>query len=166
MVMTRRLVLQSARAVGRYPSSYNVVGVGSRATCGTQPPVMGNLEHDVLYIPVARGFPVVDAFYFVKSLTGNAVGVDVVADAGAGEHWTLVRAQVKRQSEHGTSTYAVNDFMAKTVQLFNDLAKLRDSLTLEMIYVQHVGGKPIARWERCEKSKQCTLNEHQAALAL
>ncbi|KAH8607668.1 putative retrotransposon hot spot protein 4 (RHS4) [Trypanosoma vivax] len=102
MVITRRLVLQSARAVGSFPRSYSVFSVGSRVKCGTQPPVMGNAEHDVLYIPVAREFPVVDAFYFVKSLTGNAVGVDVVADAGAGEHWTLVCVQVTRQSKHGT----------------------------------------------------------------
>ncbi|KAH8615953.1 putative retrotransposon hot spot protein 4 (RHS4) [Trypanosoma vivax] len=159
-------VLLSARAVGRCPSSYKMLDIGSRVKCGTQPPVMGNVEHDVLYIPVAREFPVVDAFYFVKSLAGNAVGVDVMADAGAGEHWTLVCVQVTRQSKHGTSTYAVNDFMAKMAQLFNGWAQLRDSLALEMIYVQHVDSKPITRWQRCEKSKQCTLGERRAALAL
>ncbi|KAG8340810.1 putative retrotransposon hot spot protein 4 (RHS4) [Trypanosoma vivax] len=165
MVITRRLVLQSARAVWSCPRSYNVLSVGSRVKCGTEPPVIGNVEHDVLYIPVAREFPVVDAFYFVKSLTGNAVGVDAVADAGAGEHWTLVCVQVTRQSKHDT-TYAVNDFMSRMAQLFNGWAQLRDSLALEMIYVQHVDSKPITRWQRCEKSKQCTLNERQAAFAL
>ncbi|KAH8617486.1 putative retrotransposon hot spot protein 4 (RHS4) [Trypanosoma vivax] len=165
MVITRRLVLQSARAVWSCPRSYNVLSVGSRVKCGTEPPVIGNVEHDVLYIPVAREFPVVDAFYFVKSLTGNAVGVDAVADAGAGEHWTLVCVQVTRQSKHGT-TYAANDFMSRMAQLFNGWAQLRDSLALEIIYAQHVDSKPITRWQRCKTSKQCTAIELQAALAL
>ncbi|CCD19154.1 putative retrotransposon hot spot protein 4 (RHS4) [Trypanosoma vivax] len=159
-------VLLSACAVGRCPRSYKMLDIGSRVKCGTQPPVMGNVEHDVLYIPVAREFPVVDAFYFVKSLAGNAVGVDVVADARGGERWALACVQVTRQSKHGTTTYAVNDFMANMAQLFNGWAQLRDSLALEMIYVQHVDSKPITRWQRCKKSKQCTLNERQAALAL
>ncbi|CCD19458.1 putative retrotransposon hot spot protein 4 (RHS4) [Trypanosoma vivax] len=158
-------VLLSARAVGRCPSSYKVLDIGSRVKCGTQPPVMGNVEHDVLYIPVVREFPFVNAFYFVKSLTGSAVGVDVMADAGAGEHWTLVCVQVTKQSKHDT-TYAVNDFMSRMAQLFSGWVELRDSLALEMIYAQHVDSKPITRWQRCKKSKQCTLGERQAAYAL
>ncbi|CCD21774.1 hypothetical protein, conserved in T. vivax [Trypanosoma vivax Y486] len=75
-------VLVSARAVGRCPRSYKMLDIRSRVKCGTQPPVMGNVEHDVLYIPVAREFPVVGAFYFAEVLAGSAVGVDVMLTRG------------------------------------------------------------------------------------
>ncbi|KAG8338772.1 hypothetical protein TRVL_10403 [Trypanosoma vivax] len=106
--------------------------------------MMADVEHDVLCIPEAREIHIIDAFYFVKALTGDAVGVNAVAVAGAGEQWAFVCVQVTRQSEHDTSTYAVNDFMSRMAQLFNGWAQLRDRLALETICMQHVDWKPIA----------------------
>ncbi|RNE95210.1 retrotransposon hot spot (RHS) protein, partial [Trypanosoma conorhini] len=89
-----------------------------------------DVECGALYVPSARGFPLVDAFFFVDAPRKTAVGLQ-----------TTVRGS--HHSQPGT-VRRLSECMA---QCFNGWEAFAADLSWEIIYVRHGGSAPTNAWE-------------------
>ncbi|PWU86222.1 putative retrotransposon hot spot (RHS) protein [Trypanosoma cruzi] len=92
-----------------------------------------DVECGVLYVTEVEKFPLVDAFFFVKSNPMTLVGLRM---ATAGEHHTL------------TST--VRQFNEYLAAYFNGWEELSRQLSWEIIYVQHADSTPMNDLQGCD----------------
>ncbi|EKG07930.1 retrotransposon hot spot (RHS) protein, putative [Trypanosoma cruzi] len=104
----------------------------------------------VLYKPEAKNFPLVDAFFFVKS-----------------NPMTLVGLRMATASEHHTTASTVRQFTECLAAYFNDWEESSQELSWEMIYVQHADSTPMTGWQRCDvdNSDNVSKKENQRIAA-
>ncbi|KAH8615408.1 putative retrotransposon hot spot protein 4 (RHS4) [Trypanosoma vivax] len=163
----RGSVLTNARAVGRYPHSYRMFDLGDADERAPAPVPVEAVQSGLLYIPGDRCFPVVDAFYFVTAPAGGAAGSKRRRGAACeSERWTLVGVQVTRRHAHGTTTFAVNDFVCRLASFFGNWAQVERKLSWEIIYVQHAASQPMERRQRCTATVREAGDKCQEALTL
>ncbi|EAN94683.1 retrotransposon hot spot (RHS) protein, putative [Trypanosoma cruzi] len=92
-----------------------------------------NINYQVLYMPVARDFPLVDCFFFVES-----------------PRRTLVGLRMTTAGEHHTTTSTVWQFTQYLSEFFNGWGEFSQGLSWEIIYVQDADGTPMNDWQRCD----------------
>ncbi|RNC36327.1 retrotransposon hot spot (RHS) protein [Trypanosoma cruzi] len=92
-----------------------------------------DVECGVLYVTEVENFPLVDAFFFVKSNPMTLVGLRM---ATAGEHHKI------------TST--VRQFTECPAVYFNGWKKSSRDMSWDIIYVQHADSTPMNDWQRCD----------------
>ncbi|KAH8608457.1 putative retrotransposon hot spot protein 4 (RHS4) [Trypanosoma vivax] len=159
----RGSVLTNARAVGRYPHSYRMFDLGDADE--RVPVPVEAVQSGLLYIPGDRCFPVVDAFYFVTAPAGGAAGSKRRRGAACeseSERWTLVGVQVTRRHAHGTTTFAVNDFVCRLASFLATGRRWRGSSRgdhLRAACCQPADGKAPAvhsdcegGWDKCQEA--------------
>ncbi|EKG06704.1 retrotransposon hot spot (RHS) protein, putative [Trypanosoma cruzi] len=91
-----------------------------------------NIEYQTLYKPVAKNFPLVDGFFFMKS-----------------PQKTLVGLQITTASEHHTIPSTVELFTERMESYFNGWEEFAQGLSWEIIYIQHADSTPMKGWQRC-----------------
>ncbi|PWU85379.1 putative retrotransposon hot spot (RHS) protein [Trypanosoma cruzi] len=91
------------------------------------------MDHWVLYEPKVKNFPLVDAFFFVKTNPKTLVGLRM-ATAG----------------EHHTTTSTVRQFTEYLAAYFNGWEELSRDMSWEIIYVQHADSTAMNGWQRCD----------------
>ncbi|RNF01523.1 putative retrotransposon hot spot (RHS) protein [Trypanosoma rangeli] len=94
-----------------------------------------DVRRQVLYVPGAEGFPLLDTFFFVESPRRTMVGLQT----------TPAKA---RQIATNTAKQ-LNDHMA---EFFNGWEKFARSLPWEIVYVQRGGKETIHAWQGCGAS--------------
>ncbi|RNF13352.1 retrotransposon hot spot (RHS) protein [Trypanosoma cruzi] len=92
-----------------------------------------NINYRVLYIPVARKFPLVDGFFFMET-----------------PRRTLVGLQMTTAGEHHTTTSTVRQFTQYLSKFFNGWEEFAQGLSWEIIYVRHADSTPMNDWRRCD----------------
>ncbi|RNC46993.1 putative retrotransposon hot spot (RHS) protein [Trypanosoma cruzi] len=92
-----------------------------------------NINYQVLYVPVARNFPLVDGFFFMET-----------------PRRTLVGLQMTTAGEHHTKTSTVRQFTQYLSEFFNGWEEFAQGLSWEIIYVQHADSTPMNGWQRCD----------------
>ncbi|RNF13360.1 putative retrotransposon hot spot (RHS) protein [Trypanosoma cruzi] len=111
-------------------------------------PARINLECGVLYEPIVRNFPLVDALFFMQS-----------------PRRTLVGLQITTANAHHTQTSTVRLFKERMASYFNGWDELSRDLSWEIIYVQHTDSTPIRGWQRCDDSANLTEAENREIAA-
>ncbi|ORC83397.1 retrotransposon hot spot (RHS) protein, partial [Trypanosoma theileri] len=99
------------------------------------------IEYNMLYHPSISNFPLVDAFYFVKSPEGTV---------------TLIGIQATTATIHETTVTAVIEFNKYLKNCFSDWTDVSKEVSWEIIYIQPYGTderRQIKKWQGC------TLNE-------
>ncbi|PWV14650.1 putative retrotransposon hot spot (RHS) protein [Trypanosoma cruzi] len=92
-----------------------------------------DVECGVLYVTEVENFPLVDAFFFVKSNPMTLVGLRMAAAGG-----------------HHTTTSTVRQFTEYLAAYFNGWEELSRQLSWEIIYVQHADSTPMNDWQGCD----------------
>ncbi|PWU87771.1 putative retrotransposon hot spot (RHS) protein [Trypanosoma cruzi] len=92
-----------------------------------------DVECGVLYVTEVENFPLVDAFFFVKS-----------------NPMTLVGLRMAAAGEHHTTTSTVRQFTEYLAAYFNGWEELSRQLSWEIIYVQHADSTPMNDWQGCD----------------
>ncbi|RNC34743.1 retrotransposon hot spot (RHS) protein, partial [Trypanosoma cruzi] len=92
-----------------------------------------DVECGVLYVTEVENFPLVDAFFFVKSNPMTLVGLRMAAAGG-----------------HHTTTSTVRQFTEYLAAYFNGWKELSRQLSWEIIYVQHADSTPMNDWQGCD----------------
>ncbi|KAH8606507.1 putative retrotransposon hot spot protein 4 (RHS4) [Trypanosoma vivax] len=67
---------------------------------------------------------------------------------------------------HGTTTFAVNDFVCRLASFFGNWAQVERKLSWEIIYVQHAASQPMERRQRCTATVREAGDKCQEALTL
>ncbi|PWU92304.1 putative retrotransposon hot spot (RHS) protein [Trypanosoma cruzi] len=91
------------------------------------------MDHWVLYEPKVQNFPLVDAFFFVKSNPMTLVGLRMAAAGG-----------------HHTTASTVRQFAECLAAYFNGWEESSRQLSWEVIYVQQADSTPMNDWRRCD----------------
>ncbi|PWU94861.1 putative retrotransposon hot spot (RHS) protein [Trypanosoma cruzi] len=92
-----------------------------------------DVECGVLYVTEVENFPLVDAFFFVKT-----------------NPMTLVGLRMAAAGEHHTTTSTVRQFNEYLAAYFNGWEELSQDMSWEMIYVQHADSTAMNDWQRCD----------------
>ncbi|EKG06162.1 retrotransposon hot spot (RHS) protein, putative [Trypanosoma cruzi] len=112
-------------------------------------PARINLEYGVLYQPVVRNFPLVDALFFMQSPRKTLVGLQMTTAGG-----------------HHTQTSTVRLFKNNMAKYFNGWEELSRDMSWEIIYVQHeIYSTPINDWQKCNDSANLTEAENREIAA-
>ncbi|RNC35300.1 retrotransposon hot spot (RHS) protein [Trypanosoma cruzi] len=99
------------------------------------------IKYGVLYKPVAQNFPLVDAFFFVKSNPRTLVGLQITTAGG-----------------HHTIPSTVKQFNERMAEYCNGWEKFSRQLLWDIIYVQHADSTPMNDWRRCGPVKTNNLS--------
>ncbi|RNE99678.1 retrotransposon hot spot (RHS) protein [Trypanosoma conorhini] len=91
-----------------------------------------DVEHGVLYVPAVKSFPLMDAFFFLKSSQKTMVGL-----------------QVATSKRRHITTSTVRQFNAYMAEYFNVEDTFALDFLWEIIYVQRAGSVPTPTWQRC-----------------
>ncbi|KAF5217680.1 hypothetical protein ECC02_009455 [Trypanosoma cruzi] len=106
------------------------------------------INHRLLYIPGVEKFPLVDAFFFVKS-----------------NPMTLVGLRMTTTGEHHTTASTVRQFTECLAAYFNDWEELFRDVSWEIIYLQHADSTPMNDWQRCDVDNSNNLTEEGREIA-
>ncbi|PWV01237.1 putative retrotransposon hot spot (RHS) protein [Trypanosoma cruzi] len=109
-----------------------------------------DVECGVLYVTEVENFPLLDAFFFVKS-----------------KPMTLVGLRMSAASAHHATTSTVRQFTECLAAYFNAWEELSRQLSWEIIYVQHADSTPMNDWQRCDvvNSDDVSTKENQKIAA-
>ncbi|KAH9582048.1 Trypanosome RHS, partial [Trypanosoma melophagium] len=114
-------IIEGKRSVLQRRDSVTYASKGClRFPTGTNDEEM-RIEYDMLYHPSVPDFPLVDAFYFVKSAEGRV---------------TLIGIQTTTARDHETTVTAVSKFIKYLKTCFSDWADVSDEVSWEIIYMQ------------------------------
>ncbi|EKF29584.1 retrotransposon hot spot (RHS) protein, putative [Trypanosoma cruzi marinkellei] len=102
------------------------------------------INYGVLYKPWVTNFPLVDAFFFVKS-----------------NPMTLVGLQMTTASEHHTKTSTVKQFKERLAEYFEDWEELSREMPWEIIYIQHTDNKPMKKCQECDVVDTDNVSEEE-----
>ncbi|EAN93710.1 putative retrotransposon hot spot (RHS) protein [Trypanosoma cruzi] len=111
-------------------------------------PARMDLKYGVLYEPIVRNFPLVDALFFTES-----------------PRRTLVGLQTTTANAHHTQTSTVRLFKERMAEYFNGWEEFARDLSWEIIYAQHADSTPIRGWQRCDDSANLTEAENREIAA-
>ncbi|KAF8283788.1 putative retrotransposon hot spot (RHS) protein [Trypanosoma cruzi] len=103
-----------------------------------------NIEYQTLYKPVAQNFPLLDAFFFLKS-----------------NPKTLVGLRITTAGEHHTTTSTVRQFNERMAEYFNGWEEFSKGLSWEIIYIQHADSTPMEKRQRCGPLKTDNLSDDE-----
>ncbi|PBJ81001.1 retrotransposon hot spot (RHS) protein [Trypanosoma cruzi cruzi] len=92
-----------------------------------------DVECGVLYVTEVEDFPLLDAFFFVKTKPMTLVGLRMATAGG-----------------HHTTASTVRQFTECLAAYFNGWEELSRQLSWEMIYVQQADSTPMNDWQRCD----------------
>ncbi|KAF5222030.1 hypothetical protein ECC02_005011 [Trypanosoma cruzi] len=92
-----------------------------------------DVECGVLYVTEVENFPLLDAFFFVKSNPMALVGLRMATASG-----------------HHTTASTVRQFTEYLAEYFNGWEELSRDMSWEMIYVQHAESTPMNDWQGCD----------------
>ncbi|KAH9600908.1 Trypanosome RHS [Trypanosoma melophagium] len=145
----KRSVLQRRDSVAYASKGY------LRFPTGTNDEEMRRIEYNMLYHPSISNFPLVDAFYFVKSAEGRV---------------TLIGIQTTTARDHETTVTAVSGLKEYLETCFSDWADISKEVSWEIIYMQPKVGnesKQIRRWQGCilNESEEYTIEEQKVVAA-
>ncbi|KAF8288958.1 putative retrotransposon hot spot (RHS) protein, partial [Trypanosoma cruzi] len=109
-----------------------------------------DVECGVLYVTEVENFPLVDAFFFVKSNPMTLVGLRIATAGG-----------------HHTTASTVRQFTEYLAAYFNGWEELSRKLSWEIIYVQQADSTPMNDWQRCDvvNSDDVSKKENQKIAA-
>ncbi|ORC91871.1 retrotransposon hot spot (RHS) protein [Trypanosoma theileri] len=112
------------------------------------------IEYNMLYHPSISNFPLVDAFYFVKSARGKV---------------TMVGIQTTTAKRHETTASKVCKFIEYLKNCFSDWTVISKKVSWEIIYLQPYDtdkSKQIKEWQGCtfKKSQQYTATPQNSII--
>ncbi|RNC52271.1 retrotransposon hot spot (RHS) protein [Trypanosoma cruzi] len=90
------------------------------------------MKYRLLCIPAVANFPLVDAFFFVKSIPVTLVGL-----------------QMATASEHHTAASTVRQFTECLVAYFDGWEESSRDMSWEIIYMQQADSTAVNGWQRC-----------------